>query len=474
MNNEKIQTEFFNRNARILIVDDEKDTLDIFRRHLEDEYEIDTAHSADEAMTKLESNVFHIAMTDMVMPGTDGLELLSQVKKRWPQLAVIIISGKASIGMAVEAMKIGADEFIEKPVEDLDLLKIIIKRLLRTRWQHEEIERLRSILAQEFDRTQIIGNSLSIQKIMEKVKRIAPLDTTVLITGETGVGKDLFADLIYRNSKRKSNKFVAVNCGGLPENLLESMLFGHKKGSFTDAIRDKVGYFEEANHGTLFLDEITETSTTFQVKLLRVLEKGVIRHVGGDTDIEVDVRVITATNKDIEKEVKEGKFRQDLFYRLNVIHLNIPPLRERKEDIPLLTNTFVREFSIKYDKKNLEISESVMSVLQSSDWEGNIRELKNAVEHAVAMAAHNKIVLDDLPLSIYQKYDVKMERYYDPTHMYFSEAKDAFEKQYVEHLLKMCEGDVSKAAKLSGIKRPNLYDKFNKHNINVDKFRKKS
>ena len=475
MENEILQTEFFKQNAKILIVDDEQDTLDIFRRHLEDEYNIDIAHSADEAIEKLENKTFHIAMTDMVMPGTDGIELLTQIKKRWPHVAVIVISGKASIGMAVEAMKIGAEEFIEKPVEDLDLLKIIITKILKTRWQYEEIKRLRSILAQGFDRTQVIGNSLSIQKVMEKVKIIAPLDTTILITGETGVGKDLFADLIYRNSKRKNQKFVAVNCGGLPENLLESMLFGHKKGSFTDAIRDKIGYFQEADGGTLFLDEITETTKTFQVKLLRVLEKSAIRQVGGDMDIEVDVRVIASTNKNIEDEVREGNFRMDLYYRLNVIHLKIPPLRERREDILLLTNAFIREFSDKYDKPNLEISDTVISVLLSCEWEGNIRELKNAIEHAVAMTVHNKIVLEDLPGTIYKKQDVNGEN--DLTYVVnlpFSEAKDAFEKSYVETLLKKCGGDVSKAAELSGIKRPNLYEKFNKHNIDVNTFRNNS
>ncbi len=474
MKNDEIQTEFFKQNAKILIVDDEQDTLDIFRRHLEDEYDIDTAHSAEEALEKLENNTYHIAMTDMVMPGTDGIELLTQIKKRLPHVAVIVISGKATIGMAVEAMKIGAEEFIEKPVEDLDLLKIIIKKILKTKWQHEEIKRLRSILAHEFDRTQIIGNSLVIQKVMEKVKRIAHLDTTILVTGETGVGKDLFADLIYLNSKRKTQKFVTVNCGSLPENLLESMLFGHKKGSFTDAIRDKVGYFQEADKGTLFLDEITETNKTFQVKLLRVLEKGVIRQVGGDMDVEVDVRVITSTNKDIEKEVKEGNFRQDLYYRLNVIHLHIPPLRERRDDIPLITNAFVREFRDKYDKPNLEISDTVMSVLISQEWEGNIRELKNAIEHAVAMATHNKIVLEDLPGNIYMKHEAVENNSNNLVNLSFSEAKDTFEKKYVEEILKKCNGDVTKASELSGIKRPNLYEKFNKHNIDVNKFRNNS
>ena len=474
MENDIVQTEFFKQNAKILIVDDEQDTLDIFRRHLEDEYDIDIAHSAEEALEMLENKTYHIAMTDMVMPGTGGIELLTQIKKRWPHVAVVVISGKATIGMAVEAMKIGAEEFIEKPVEDLELLKIIITKILKTRWQYEEIKRLRSILTQGFDRTQIIGNSLTIQKVMEKVKRIAYLDTTILITGETGVGKDLFADLIYRNSKRKSHKFVAVNCGGLPENLLESMLFGHKKGSFTDAIRDKIGYFQEADGGTLFLDEITETNKTFQVKLLRVLEQSTIRQVGGDMDIGVDVRVIASTNKDIEKEVKDGNSRQDLYYRLNVIHLHIPPLRERREDIPLLTNAFVQEFREKYDKSNLEISDTVMSILISQEWEGNIRELKNTIEHAVAMATHNKIVLEDLPGNIYMRHEVVENKSNHLTNLSFSEAKDAFEKNYVEELLKKCDGDVSKAAELSGIKRPNLYEKFNKHNIDVNTFRNNS
>jgi len=474
MENDIVQTEFFKQNAKILIVDDEQDTLDIFRRHLEDEYDIDIAHSAEEALEMLENKTYHIAMTDMVMPGTGGIELLTQIKKRWPHVAVVVISGKATIGMAVEAMKIGAEEFIEKPVEDLELLKIIITKILKTRWQYEEIKRLRSILAQGFDRTQIIGNSLTIQKVMEKVKRIAYLDTTILITGETGVGKDLFADLIYRNSKRKSHKFVAVNCGGLPENLLESMLFGHKKGSFTDAIRDKIGYFQEADGGTLFLDEITETNKTFQVKLLRVLEQSTIRQVGGDMDIGVDVRVIASTNKDIEKEVKDGNSRQDLYYRLNVIHLHIPPLRERREDIPLLTNAFVQEFREKYDKSNLEISDTVMSILISQEWEGNIRELKNTIEHAVAMATHNKIVLEDLPGNIYMRHEVVENKSNHLTNLSFSEAKDAFEKNYVEELLKKCDGDVSKASEMSGIKRPNLYEKFNKHNIDVNTFRNNS
>ncbi|MCK4979547.1 MAG: sigma-54-dependent Fis family transcriptional regulator, partial [Candidatus Delongbacteria bacterium] len=273
------------KKAKILIVDDERDTRDIFSRNLEDEYSIDTAESAQAALVKLKTNTYQVVLSDLVMPGEDGLSLLKNIKKNCPEIAVMVISGKASIEMAVEAMKLGADEFIEKPVEDLDLLKLKIEKLLKVKWQTDEIKRLRSILNKEFDRSHIVGNSYSIQKIMEKVKKIAPLDTTILITGETGVGKELIADLIYRNSDRRNKKFVAVNCGSLPESLLESTLFGHKKGSFTSAIKDKIGYFQEADGGTLLLDEITETTPTFQVKLLRVLEKGIIRQVGGENDI---------------------------------------------------------------------------------------------------------------------------------------------------------------------------------------------
>lgn len=456
--------------ARILIVDDEEDTRDIFTRQLEDEYEIDTAHSAALALEKIRNEKYQIVMTDLVMPGEDGISLLKKIKKERPHISVIMISGKASIEKAVEAMKLGAEEFIEKPVEDLDLLKLVIRRILKVSWQNEEILRLRHILSTGFDRTNIVGNSFAIQKILNKVRKIAPLDTTVLISGETGVGKELFAELIYQNSKRKEGKFVAVNCGGLPESLLESMLFGHKKGSFTSAIRDKIGYFQEADGGTLFLDEITETTPGFQIKLLRALEKGVIRQVGGDRDIDVDVRVIAASNRDIETEIKKGTFREDLYYRLNVINIPIPPLRERVEDIKILAKTFVKEFSEKHDKQSLEISPQVMNMLAAQPWKGNVRELKNAMEHAVALSSHSQIVLEDLPGNVYK--NMKQSDGYTPyDNLPFSKAKEAFEKNYVERLLKACKGDVTKAATISEIKRQNLYEKFKKYGIDVKKFR---
>jgi len=409
------------------------------------------------------------------MPEIDGFEITRKIKKEWPFISIVMISGKASVEMAVQAMKLGVEEFIEKPIEDLDLLKLIIEKILKSKWQAEEIKRLQRLLAHEFDRLDIIGNSLAIQQILEKVKRIATLDTTVLISGETGVGKDLFAELIYKNSKRKDDKFVIVNCGSLPETLLESMLFGHKKGAFTDAVRDKIGYFQEADGGTLFLDEITTTSHAFQIKLLRALEKGVIRKVGDDKDIEVDVRIIAASNLNFEKEVRKGNFREDLYYRLNVIDLHIPPLRERREDIKILANTFAKTFAEKYEKTNLTISEPALSILLTREWKGNVRELKNAIEHAVALSNHDKIVPEDLPEHIYQNSDfLENTPIFNMLKLPFPRAKVNFEKMYIEELLNKTNGDVTKAAEISKIKRQKLYEKFKKLDIDPKKFRIKS
>jgi len=249
---------------RLLIVDDEDETREIFSRKLIKEYKIETASSVDKAMAALEKDIYHLVLTDLVMPEKSGIDLLNQVKEKYPQIPVIVISGNASLSMVVQAMQMGASDFIEKPVEDLNLLSVIVNRVLTNQWNLDELKRLKLRLNEDFDRSILIGNSYLIQKLLDKVKRIAQVDSTVLITGETGVGKEVFAELIYRNSTRKDKKFVTVNCSSIPETLLESMLFGHKKGSFTSAIRDQIGYFEEADGGTLFLDEISETSPAFQ------------------------------------------------------------------------------------------------------------------------------------------------------------------------------------------------------------------
>jgi DNA-binding NtrC family response regulator len=461
------------KRYKILIVDDEKEAREIFSRLLQSEYDIKAVSSPYSAMELLERESFDIILSDVVMPDMDGIEFLKKLKKRWNSIPVIMISGKASVKMSVEAMKIGAEDFIEKPVEDLDLLKIIINKTIKNQQQNNELKRLKKIVQEDYERRNLVGNSAKIQKILQKAQKIAPLDITVLITGETGVGKEVLANYIWRNSSRKDKKFVAVNCGSLPETLLESALFGHKKGAFTDAISDKIGYFEEADKGTLFLDEITETTPSFQIKLLRVIETGTLRRIGDNKDRKVDVRIIAATNKKIEEEVKAGRFRQDLFYRLNVITIEIPPLRERAEDIIILANSFLKEYSEKYKKPDLRLSKEVMNLLMKYQWTGNIRELRNAMEHAVAMSSGNIILPQDLPENIFSsqsEYDKNISYLFS---LPYHEAKGRFEKKYIEELLTKTNGDVTLAAEISGIKRQNLYDKFHKYNINPRNFKKK-
>ncbi len=457
---------------KILIVDDEKEAREIFFRILKNDYDVTLSDSPYHAINLLEREKFDVILSDVVMPDMDGIEFLKIIKKRFANTAVIMISGKASIKMSVEAMKLGAEDFIEKPVEDLELLKIIIDKIIKNQQQKLELKRLKEIVESGFDRDKLVGSSIKIRKVIEKARKVAPLDITVLLTGETGVGKEVLANLIYKNSNRKDKKFVTVNCGSLPETLLESALFGHKKGSFTDAVADRIGYFEEADKGTLFLDEITETTMAFQVKLLRVLETGTFRRVGDNKDRKVDVRIIAATNKNIEEEVKKGKFRRDLFYRLNVITINIPPLRERAEDIVILANSFLKEYSEKYKKPNLQLSKEVINLLMGYKWEGNIRELRNAIEHAVAMCSNTSILPEDLPDKIYQSQGNNENELFFINSLPYSKAKALFEKRYLEELLKKTNGDVTKAATLSGIKRQNLYEKFHKYDIIPKNFKK--
>ena len=457
----------------ILICDDEPDVLEIFSRKLHKTYNIITTESVDLALGILEKSHVDLVLTDLVMPKRTGLEFLDIIIKEYNHIPVIVISGNATLGMAVTAMQKGAVDFIEKPVVDLNLLTIVIDKALEAVENKNEIKRLKSLLHQDFDTSKIIGNSLPLQKVMEKVKRIANVDTTVLLTGETGVGKDLFTNLIVANSERKNKRFVAVNCGSVPETLLESTLFGHKKGSFTSAIRDQIGYFEEANGGTIFLDEITETTPSFQIKLLRVLENRVVRKIGDNYDVPINVRVIAATNKSLESEVKNGNFREDLYYRLNVIQIIIPPLRERPEDIRLLSYHFMKEYAEKYKKALQRIDPKTLTILTKEYWKGNVRELRNVIEHAVVMAMHDTLLPDDLPSYILQLKEVRdiqdiIKEHFD---IQYNEAKELFEKNYIVNILTKSKGDVSKASEMSGIDRKNFYSKLKKYEIEPEKYR---
>ncbi|MDD4231261.1 MAG: sigma-54 dependent transcriptional regulator [Candidatus Cloacimonetes bacterium] len=460
-------------NPRILVVDDSRESLELIGLQLESKYQATLVSSLREAREKLTQCRYHIAIVDLVLPGENGLDLIREISSDYPYTAVIAISGQASIESAVMAMKLGASEFMVKPLRNPDLINILVEKTLQAQWLIAENRRLNAMLNNELDTDLIIGNSQPIQALIQKVKKISKLDTLALITGETGVGKSVFAELIHRNSPRRSQKFVSVNCGSLTETLLESLLFGHKRGAFTDATRDKVGYFQEANGGTLFLDEITETSLVFQVKLLKVLETGIYRAVGSDSDSTTDTRIIAATNKDIEAMVKENKFREDLYYRLNVINLHIPPLRERKDDIRVLANSFVHEFCKKYNKTELKVSPGVMSLLLKYKWKGNIRELRNALEHAVILAENKVIQPEDLPEAV-SGGATSAENIGVIDNLNWAEARDAFTKHYIQSLLLKTGGNILRAAALADITRENFYKKCTKLGIDWRQYRNPS
>ncbi|MDY0152414.1 MAG: sigma-54 dependent transcriptional regulator [Candidatus Cloacimonas sp.] len=458
---------------RILVVDDSLETLELFIMQLGQNYFVDTAVSLKEGRESLETNRYHVAIIDLVLPGENGLDLIQEVAQNYPYTAVIAISGQASIETAVAAMKLGASEYLVKPFRSLDIINIQVEKLLQTQWLIAENLRLNAMLMKDIETDLIIGNSLAVQTLLQKVKKIAKLDTLALITGETGVGKSVFADLIHRNSLRKNQKFVSVNCGSLTETLLESLLFGHKRGAFTDAFRDKIGYFQEANGGTLFLDEITETSLSFQVKLLKALETGFFRQVGSDHDMHTDVRIIAATNKDMKESVDNGLFREDLYYRLNVIKLHIPPLRERKDDIKVLASSFTNEFCAKYQKSELKLSPGVLSILLNYTWKGNIRELRNAIEHAVILAEHKVIQPEDLPENIIGTSYPNTQSTWQEDSTDWHNAKQEFTRRYLQQLLVSTEGNFSLAARNSGLTRENLYKKCEKLGIDYSQYRKK-
>ena len=457
---------------RILVVDDEADVRDLvlqYQKKLRKEYQIVGAESVDEAIEILKKENINTVITDLVMPHKNGIELLNVIKAEYSHIPVIVISGNATPTMSACTIQSGAAHFLEKPIECYEQLFALVDNALSINADKTEIKRLNELLKNDFDASMVIGRSIGIQRVMEKVKRIANVDTTVFITGETGSGKDIFAQLIVANSQRKERKYVSVNCGSIPENLLESLLFGHKKGSFTSAYRDQVGYFEEANGGTIFLDEITETTIAFQTKLLRVLENKLIRKIGDNRDIAINVRIIAATNKNIQDEVKNGNFREDLYYRMNVIQIDIPPLRERIEDIEPLAIHFMKEYANKYKKPLYSIHPKAYAILCKHHWKGNVRELRNVIEHAVVMTAHDKIIPKDLPA--YLTSDEEQTHINQLFNQSYTEAKENFDKQYIEYTLEKTNGDIRKTANEMQIHRDTLYEKIKKYDIKNDKYK---
>ncbi len=385
---------------KILIIDEE----DNFRHMLsvilkKEKYEIETAANGEEGLQKLASGTFDQILCDIRMPGMDGLDFLREVQKSGCDGSIIMMSAYGTVDTAIEAMKLGAYDYISKPFKPDEIILTLRKAEERERLRREN-EQLRRVVRKEHSFENIVSKNEKMQKIFEVIRKVAQYKSTILITGESGTGKELVARALHYNSDRAENPFIPVNCGAIPENLLESELFGHTKGAFTDAIRTKKGLFEEADGGTLFLDEIGELPPQLQVKLLRVLQDGEIRRVGDSRSIQIDVRIVAATVKDLIREVNEGRFREDLYYRLNVLPIHIPPLRERKEDIPLLVTHFIQHYSQSLNKKVVGIEPRALEVLMNYPWYGNVRELENTIERAIVLADKENIELDNLPNEI--------------------------------------------------------------------------
>lgn len=386
--------------SAILIVDDEQSMRDFLAIMLKKEgYEVVTVEDGQEGIHALEEDMYDLVITDIKMPGISGLDLLRHVKQVSPDTLVIVVTAFSSTDDAVFAMKQGALDYITKPF-DIEKIKLVIKNALERKKLHEEHDFYKKKYEDKFDVSDIVGHSQAVQHVFHLIKQVSASKSTILVTGESGTGKELIARAIHQNSQRKEKPFVAVSCGAIPENLLESELFGHIKGAFTDAIANKMGLFELADGGTLFLDEVGELPLLIQVKLLRVLQERQFKRVGGTKDISVDVRIIAATNRDLDKMVEENLFRKDLFYRLNVIPIHSMPLRERKEDIPLLVNHFLEKYNREIGKHFTHVTDDAITQFMAYDWPGNIRELENAIERAVALGTEPVIDVSSLTENI--------------------------------------------------------------------------
>ena len=382
-----------------MIVDDEKPTREGLRRSLEDEFDVYTAGNADEALNVLATEHIDLVLTDLRLGGEDGMALIEKILQRPRPPICLLMTAYGSITTAVEAMKRGVYDFVTKPV-NIDELGLKIARAIKGRQTEQENVQLQQQVDKRFGLENLIGESRAMHEIFDTVRQVAPSRATVLLVGESGTGKELIAHSVHNLSNRNKTRFIAFNCAAFAPQLIESELFGHERGAFTGAVERRIGRFEQAAGGTLFLDEIGEIDSNIQVKLLRALDPGVFERVGGSQSIRADVRLIAATNRDLASLVREGKFREDLYYRLNVVQIRVPPLRERKEDIPLLANTFLKEICERDGKAFRPLSPEAMETLLRYDWPGNVRELKGAIDSGVTLATGKQITIRDLPLTI--------------------------------------------------------------------------
>ncbi len=453
-------------HEHILIAEDEKDIRESLSFILESEgYNVTIVQNGIEAVDQLKNSNFDLLITDILMPKMDGMKLLETTIQFSPQTLVIIMTAFASIETAVSALRKGASDYILKPIE-FDEVLIRIKHLLNQKQLLLENKLLRQQIDKRYNFNNIIGQSKSMQSIYDMVKQISSAPTNVLITGPSGTGKELIARAIHSNSDRADKPFIPVNCGAIPENLYESEFFGYKKGAFTGANSDHDGLFKAANTGTLFLDEIADLPEHVQVKLLRVLQEKEIRPVGSTSSIKVDVRVLAATNKNLLEEVNEGRFREDLYYRLNVVELKLPPLSERKDDIPLLVNFFIQKYNEDLKRKIKGVDNIAMKALLNYSWKGNLRELENIIERAILLCTSDYISINDLPSYFKTEDDSIKQPENFPGNL--SDALESFEKQHITNVLNKVNWNRAEAAKVLGIDTSTLYRKMMKLSIKME------
>ena len=461
----------------ILIVDDEERTRKILKMNLQDRYRILLARNGEEAVHYLQHETVHLVLSDLRMPGMDGLALLAYVREHFPHIPVIMITAFGSIETAVKAMKMGAHDYIVKPIK-LDELEVLLEKSLNYGQLLQENLSLKSRLKQYEGMPEIVSVNPKIREILERIKQVAPTDATILIEGESGTGKALFARAVHYFSPRADKPFLEINCGAIPHDLLESELFGHEKGAFTGAVATKKGKFELASGGTLFLDEIGEMPLDLQVKLLHILENQTFTRIGGTQLITTDTRIVAATNRNLRQEVQNGRFREDLYYRLRVVYFHIPPLRERKEDIPLLIQHFIEKHQPVVKKTITGVDDAALSVLTSYPWPGNVRELENAILQAMIFTQSDVITVQALPEEIRQ-YNAHRSEAFPLTKQAFQELKNQevenilnkLEYEFLTHLLQKTRGNISEAARQSGYDRRQLQNLIKKHRINVENFK---
>jgi DNA-binding NtrC family response regulator len=443
-------------NYRVLVIDDDEEMCRLIAEVLlKESFSVVTLSDSLQAAKVLRREEFDVIVTDLEMKGLKGTDLLKEAAMASPMTPVIIITAFGTIASAIQAMKLGAFDYITKPFDKEELV-LVVKKAIENRTLKKEVLRLRKEVTTRYDFQQLIGKSPSMQKIYDLIERISDISSNVLITGESGTGKEMVAKAIHYTGKRKERPFIALNCAAIPETLLESELFGYKRGAFTDAKSDKKGLIFEADKGTLFLDEITEMPQTLQAKLLRVIEEKEVRPLGDTNAYPVDVRIISTSNRNMEALIQHDQFRKDLYYRLKVIDIELPPVRERREDIPLLIQHFISRFNRELKKEITSVSDETLRILFSYSWPGNVRELENVIQRAIALSRHEVILPEDLPVSVLYETDKDMlkkavqEKY----------TIDQMEKEYIRRILVEVGGNRTKACEILGLDRKTLYRKL--------------